>query len=46
VAGLAADPGRREAMGAAAHRRAEVEFDQQRVIDITLGLYEELLDRG
>jgi glycosyltransferase involved in cell wall biosynthesis len=46
VAGLAADPARRRAMGDAAARRAVVEFDQQRVIDITLALYAELLDRG
>lgn len=46
VAGLAADPIRRAEMGAAAHRRALVEFDQQRQIDITLALYAELLGRG
>ena len=46
VAGLAADPFQRRQMGAAAHLRALVEFDQQRQIDITLALYAELLDRG
>ncbi len=46
VAGLSADPIRRAEMGAAAHRRAVAEFDQQRQIDITLALYAELLDRG
>ena len=46
VAGLAADPFQRRQMGAAAHRRALVEFDQQHQIDITLALYAELLDRG
>jgi glycosyltransferase involved in cell wall biosynthesis len=46
VAGLAADPAGRARMGTAARRRALVEFDQQRVIDITLALYAELLARG
>ena len=46
VAGLANDPDTREEMGQAARRHALAEFDQQRVIDITLGLYEELLAGG
>jgi glycosyltransferase involved in cell wall biosynthesis len=35
-----ADPARRKAMGTAAIRRAEQEFDQQRCIDRTLAAYE------
>jgi glycosyltransferase involved in cell wall biosynthesis len=46
VAGLAREPARRAAMGAAGVSKARREFDQQRVIDITLGLYAELLDRA
>ena len=38
------DPLRRVAMGRAARARAAVEFDQQRVIARTLGLYRSLLD--
>jgi glycosyltransferase involved in cell wall biosynthesis len=36
---LASDPGRRKAMADAAQRKAQREFDQQRVIDITLAVY-------
>jgi glycosyltransferase involved in cell wall biosynthesis len=43
---LAGDAARREEMGRAARAKARREFDQQRVIDITLGLYAELIDRG
>ena len=39
---LAVDPARRARMGAAARRLAEREFDQQRVIDRTLAVYERL----
>jgi glycosyltransferase involved in cell wall biosynthesis len=46
VADLAADPADRARMGAAARAKAVREFDQQRVIDITLGVYDELLTRG
>ena len=43
MAALIGDPGRRAAMAAAALRRASAEFDQQRVIDITLAAYRDLL---
>ena len=43
VVAVASDAGLRAEMGAAARRKAEREFDDQRVIDITLGVYEELL---
>ena len=43
---LVADPGRRASMGAAARSRALREFDQRRVIDITLATYERLLGRA
>jgi glycosyltransferase involved in cell wall biosynthesis len=43
---LAGDAARRAEMADAARARAAREFDQQRQIDITLGLYAELLDRG
>jgi len=43
VAGLVADPGQRRRMSEAARRKAVAEFDQQRVIDITLDVYERLL---
>lgn len=45
VTTLAADSERRLAMGAAARVKAQREFDQQRVIDITLETYERLLRR-
>jgi glycosyltransferase involved in cell wall biosynthesis len=43
IASLAADPSRRLAMSEAAVERAKLEFDDQRVITITLGVYERLL---
>jgi glycosyltransferase involved in cell wall biosynthesis len=43
VASLAADPSLRRRMGAAGTRKARAQFDQQRVIDITLDVYERLL---
>jgi glycosyltransferase involved in cell wall biosynthesis len=45
VAELVADASLRGRMAVAARQRAEQDFDQRRVIDITLGLYEELLGR-
>jgi glycosyltransferase involved in cell wall biosynthesis len=47
IRSLAADPDRRAAMGAAATLKAAADFDQRRVIDITLQTYERLLtERG
>lgn len=43
IAALAGDPQRRAAMGAAGRRKAVTEFDQRRVIDITLETYGRLL---
>lgn len=43
IAQLAGDAARRHQMGEAARKRAEAEFDQQRVIDLTLGVYDRLL---
>jgi glycosyltransferase involved in cell wall biosynthesis len=43
VARLAADDAKRAAMGRAGREKARREFDDRRVIDITLGVYEELL---
>jgi glycosyltransferase involved in cell wall biosynthesis len=43
VSTLATDPGLRARMGAAARAKAEREFDDQRVIDITLAVYADLL---
>lgn len=43
LAGLADDPERRRAMGAASLAKAADEFDQQRVIDTTLATYRRLL---
>jgi glycosyltransferase involved in cell wall biosynthesis len=40
---LAADPQRRRTMGAAARRKAEAQFDDRRVIETTLAVYERLL---
>lgn len=45
VAALAAEPERRAALGASGARRAREEFDQQRVIDLTLATYGRLLAR-
>jgi glycosyltransferase involved in cell wall biosynthesis len=42
---LAADPGRRAAMGAAGRVKAEREFDERRVIATILEVYAQLLDR-
>ncbi|MEY2454199.1 MAG: hypothetical protein QOD92_3773 [Acidimicrobiaceae bacterium] len=46
VRGLADAPDRRRAMGAAAIDKARDQFDQQRVIDITLATYDEVLWRA
>ncbi|MGH9266752.1 MAG: glycosyltransferase, partial [Acidimicrobiales bacterium] len=43
LATLAADPDRRQAMGGLARVKAEREFDQRRVIDLTLETYARLL---
>ena len=43
IATLATDPERRARMGAAAAAKARAEFDQQRVIDLTLATYARLL---
>jgi glycosyltransferase involved in cell wall biosynthesis len=43
---LASDVDRRERMGRAASVKARREFDEQRVIDITLGLYRDLVGRA
>jgi glycosyltransferase involved in cell wall biosynthesis len=40
---LSIDPARRKAMAAAAMEKAAAEFDDQRVVDITLATYERLL---
>jgi glycosyltransferase involved in cell wall biosynthesis len=45
VEALAADPARRRTMGVAARRRAEAEFDDRRVISLTLEVYRRLLER-
>jgi len=46
VASLAGDADLRRRMGEAGLRKARAEFDQQRVIDITLDVYERLLRPG
>ena len=46
VTGLAGNPARRVAMGAAGRARARAEFDQRRQIELTLGVYRELLGGG
>jgi glycosyltransferase involved in cell wall biosynthesis len=43
IAALATDDAGRAAMGRAGRAKAEREFDDRRVIDITLGVYEQLL---
>ena len=43
IAELADDRPRREKMGEGGRERARAEFDQQRVIDLTLGVYDRLL---
>lgn len=45
IADLAASPGQRAAMSAAAYAKAASEFDDKRIIDTTLGVYQELLRR-
>lgn len=45
IAALATDADRRQRMGSAAIERAHHEFDQQRVIDLTLATYTRLLAR-
>ena len=45
IADLVADPDARRAMGTAARRKARREFDQRRVIDLTLEVYSALLHR-
>ena len=46
VVSLAGDVDRRVAMGAAGRAKAAREFDQQHSIDVTLGLYRQLLEGG
>jgi glycosyltransferase involved in cell wall biosynthesis len=43
IGALAIDPERRRAMGRAARKRAEAEFDERRVVSITLDVYRRLL---
>jgi glycosyltransferase involved in cell wall biosynthesis len=43
IESLATDPGRRARLGASARHKARRDFDQQRVIETTLGVYERLL---
>ncbi|MGH9030604.1 MAG: glycosyltransferase family 4 protein [Acidimicrobiia bacterium] len=43
VTSLATDAGLRRRMGEAGLRKARAQFDQQRVVDLTLGVYERLL---
>lgn len=45
IAELVADPELRRRMGQASRKKAEAEFDQQRVIDTTLDTYDRLLAR-
>jgi glycosyltransferase involved in cell wall biosynthesis len=45
VAKLASDPARRAAMAEAAVAKARRDFDDRKVVDITLGVYRELLAR-
>ena len=44
IARLAGDPGLRRSMGEAARRKAERDFDQRHVIELTLGVYQALRD--
>lgn len=46
VEALAVDPRRRAAMGEAGARKAQREFDERRVVDLTLRVYEDLLARA
>lgn len=43
ISSLIGDPARRAAMGEAARKKAAAEFDQRRVIDLSLATYERLL---
>jgi glycosyltransferase involved in cell wall biosynthesis len=43
IAAIAADPVARAAMGRAGREKARREFDDRKVIDITLAVYEQLL---
>jgi len=43
IEALAGDADRRRAMGQAGRRKAEVEFDDRRVVEKTLAVYERLL---
>ena len=45
IGALATDAGLRRSLGEAARVKAQREFDQQRVIDTTLAVYESLLER-
>jgi glycosyltransferase involved in cell wall biosynthesis len=45
IARLAADPGLRDSMGRLAVAKATLEFDQRRVIALTLAVYEDLIQR-
>lgn len=46
ISNLVSDPTRRQRMSIAAAEKAKRDFDQQRVIDVTLQVYEELLSRN
>ena len=46
IATLAADAPARQAMGSAGRLKATREFDDRRVIDITLGVYDRLAPRA
>jgi glycosyltransferase involved in cell wall biosynthesis len=46
IARLAADPGERRRLGAAARRKALAEFDERRCVDLTLATYGRLLVRA
>ena len=46
IAALAVDPSKRRRMGAAGHRSALRDFDQQQCIDLTLATYRRLLTRA
>ena len=43
---IAGDPAKRRVMAAAGREKALKEFDDQRCIDLTLGVYEQLLHRS
>ena len=46
IAQIAGDDDTRKAMGQAARSKALVEFDERRVIDVTLAIYDRLLATG